>query len=158
MYGHSSLVAGFVSVDNYGEFQHMFMPVITNKVEADGTTAESKVVLFNSSDEIGTFSPMFAEASILGYDMAIVKKEEWSGHFPSSKTLTKESLKGTTFEDCGIDMIAVCYPSHCPLAFGKKVPYGDIENMENHTIINTMPSTRLAGSPLPEPPTSTWML
>jgi hypothetical protein len=142
IYGHKSLVADFISVDGYGRFQHMFKPIMTDNFEDDGSTADNgaKVVLFNASDELGRFGPMIADGSILGFDVAIVKSADFPHLFPHSKVLTKEMLKNTKFED-EKDMIAVCYPSHCPISYDEKVPYGDIENMGNHTIVNTLSAT-----------------
>jgi hypothetical protein len=69
VYVHNLLVAAFISVDGYGRFQHMFKPAMTDKIEDDGSTADNgaKVVLFNASNELGRFSPMIADGSILGF-------------------------------------------------------------------------------------------
>ena len=80
---------------------------------------------------------MLANKSVLGYDVTIVKREDWTNHFPNSKVLPKEYLKNTKFQD-EKDVIAVLYPLHCPIPFKKKVPYGSIDNMGNHTIVNTI--------------------
>jgi hypothetical protein len=49
VFGHNALVAAFISVDNDGNFQHMFKPLLTDKVKEDGSTAKDGAKVMSSS-------------------------------------------------------------------------------------------------------------
>jgi hypothetical protein len=142
IYFHNSLVAGYLTINNDGEFQHIFKPVICNTVEQDGSIATdgSQTIIFNGVDTLGMFMPMYAHTTVLGFNAAVVKRSEWPNHFPDSKVLTKTLLKDTAFAN-EEDWILVCYPSHLPLPFKKKIPYGSCDDSAQHVVTNTISST-----------------
>ena len=116
-------------VRNDGDLQHLFAPVLADKLNQDDSVSKGALVVGNAVDDTKYLQPVSCDTS--AFDMAIcfIPKEDAHPVFRDHNTIPTKYLEGTSLAK-EKNIIAVYFPNSVPFQFQATVPYGNISDGE----------------------------
>jgi uncharacterized membrane protein YgcG len=123
-----------ISIRNDGETQHLFAPVLADKLNQDDSISKGALVVGNAVDDMNYFQPMSCSSSIFDMAVAFIKKEDAHPVFKDHNTIPVEHLKGTSLAK-EKNIIAVYFPNAAPFQYQSVVPYGNISDDEVQRVL-----------------------
>jgi hypothetical protein len=119
--------AAIITMQNGDKIQHIFAPVLADKINQDDSVTKNRLVVGNAVDNQDCFQPTTCNSSVFNMAVAFVKKDEAHPVFSLHKPIPTSYLEGTLLEGRK-DIIAACLPVSAPIQFQSNVPYGNIND------------------------------
>jgi hypothetical protein len=116
-----------VTIQNDGKFQHIFAPVLADKVNQDDSISKGALAMSDVVDDTKYIQPISCSSTIFDMAVAFVKKEDAHPVFSNHNIIPTKFLKGTSLAKKK-DIVAVYFPVSAPFQFQSDVPYGNISN------------------------------
>jgi hypothetical protein len=118
-----------VTIRNDSELQHLFAPILADKLNQDDSISKGALVVGNAVDDINYLQPMSCSSTIFDMGVAFIKKEDTHPVFKDHNIIPTDFLKGTSLAK-EKDIVAVYFPISIPFQFQSDVPYGNIPDDE----------------------------